>query len=44
MEFPVLWSGFFHSVLGALVNSTGYIKDCEQHHQAAWQKVPHKVL
>ena len=26
MEFPVLWSGLTHSVLGASVNSTGLIK------------------
>ena len=26
MEFPVLWSGLTHTVLGAPVNSTGSIK------------------
>ena len=26
MKFPVLWSGITHSVLGAPVNSTNYIK------------------
>ena len=44
MKFPVLWSGITHSVLGAPVNSTCYIKkivNCIIKHSG---KVPHKVL
>ena len=41
----MLWSGTTHSVLGAPVNSTCYIKkkkDCELRHKAVWQKTPTK--
>ena len=32
MKFPVLWSDITHSVLGAPVNSTCYIKKCSKAH------------
>ena len=43
MEFPVLWSGLTHSVLGAPVNSTVTfnIVNCAIKQSG---KVPHKVL
>ena len=45
MKFPVLWSGITHSVLGAPVNTTCYIKkkivNCAIKQSG---KVPHKVL
>ena len=43
-KFPVLWSGITYSVLGALVNSTCYIRKIV--HCAIKQsgKVPHKMF
>ena len=45
MKFPVLWSGITHSVLGAPVNITCYIKkkfvNCTIKQSG---KVPYKVL
>ena len=42
MEFSALWCGLTHFVLGAPVNSTGKIYDCELRHKAVWQKSPTK--
>ena len=44
MKFPVLWSGISHSVLGAPVNSTCYIKRIVNCAIKQSVKVPHKVL
>ena len=47
MKFPVLWSGITHSVLGAPVNTTCYIKkkkDCELRQKAVWQSPPQSVV
>ena len=45
MKFPVLWSGITHSVLGAPVNTTCYIKkDCELRRKAVWQSPPQSAF
>ena len=43
MKFPVLWSGITHSVLGAPVNTTCYIKKIVNCDIKQSGKVPHKV-
>ena len=44
MKFPVLCSGITHSVLGAPVTSTCYIKKIVKCAIKQSAKVPHKVL